>query len=349
MKKLCIVIYGQPPFNDVPHEIDLVVSILEGLRESPVPDTPKDYVKLYTDCWSSEPKERPTINQVADELKAIIAKYDTTIKDIHLDNVNENSQLTADDKQQFISNAVEPIENSHNSSLHGELSQIMQNFVMMSMKEIDSSMALSNQSEDSFNILVNDIINFFYKYEDCKIEKREILTYLNNRYITLQEINNLLLYNHNNSNSLIVLERFGYLGIRTGIDEKEAFELYQKSADLKIVTGMNILKNCYKDGVSTNINQKIFELYQSFVDLGDTFGMISLGNCYKNGFGTEINKQKAFELYQKAANLEDTSGMYNLGYCYERGIGTDIDEKKALKLYKMAADLGNSAAQYNLA
>ncbi|CAB4379672.1 unnamed protein product [Rhizophagus irregularis] len=92
---------------------------IEGLRESPVPDTPKDYVKLYTDCWSSEPKERPTINQVADELKAIIAKYDTTIKDIHLDNVNENSQLTADDKQQFISNAVEPIENSHNSSLHG--------------------------------------------------------------------------------------------------------------------------------------------------------------------------------------------------------------------------------------
>jgi serine/threonine protein kinase len=39
---------GQPPFNDVPHEIDLVISILKGLRESPVPDTPKDYVKLYT-------------------------------------------------------------------------------------------------------------------------------------------------------------------------------------------------------------------------------------------------------------------------------------------------------------
>ncbi|CAB5376874.1 unnamed protein product [Rhizophagus irregularis] len=37
--------------------------ISQGLREEPVPDTPKDYVEIYTECWNGEPDKRPTINQ----------------------------------------------------------------------------------------------------------------------------------------------------------------------------------------------------------------------------------------------------------------------------------------------
>ncbi|CAB5345981.1 unnamed protein product [Rhizophagus irregularis] len=37
--------------------------ILQGLREKPIPNTPEDYVKIYTDCWNIEPNNRPTINQ----------------------------------------------------------------------------------------------------------------------------------------------------------------------------------------------------------------------------------------------------------------------------------------------
>jgi serine/threonine protein kinase len=41
---------GRPPFyNDgKPYDTDLAMNILQGLRETPVPDTPKDYVKIYT-------------------------------------------------------------------------------------------------------------------------------------------------------------------------------------------------------------------------------------------------------------------------------------------------------------
>ncbi|CAB4488077.1 unnamed protein product [Rhizophagus irregularis] len=35
-----------------------------GEREKPTPDTPEDYVKIYTECWDGEPDNRPTINQV---------------------------------------------------------------------------------------------------------------------------------------------------------------------------------------------------------------------------------------------------------------------------------------------
>ncbi|CAB5366368.1 unnamed protein product [Rhizophagus irregularis] len=34
-----------------------------GLRETPIPNTPDDYVMTYTDCWNDKPENRPTINQ----------------------------------------------------------------------------------------------------------------------------------------------------------------------------------------------------------------------------------------------------------------------------------------------
>ena len=39
---------GQPPFCDEPYDIGLAVEILQGYRETPVPSTPEDYVKIYT-------------------------------------------------------------------------------------------------------------------------------------------------------------------------------------------------------------------------------------------------------------------------------------------------------------
>ena len=38
---------GHPPFEDEQYDIGLAVSILQGLRETTVPDTPDDYAKLY--------------------------------------------------------------------------------------------------------------------------------------------------------------------------------------------------------------------------------------------------------------------------------------------------------------
>jgi hypothetical protein len=39
---------GQPPFCDEPYDASLVMEILQGTRETPVPDTPNNYLKLYT-------------------------------------------------------------------------------------------------------------------------------------------------------------------------------------------------------------------------------------------------------------------------------------------------------------
>ena len=38
---------GQPPFKDFPHDVELVMRICQGQRETMVLDTPVDYFNLY--------------------------------------------------------------------------------------------------------------------------------------------------------------------------------------------------------------------------------------------------------------------------------------------------------------
>ncbi|CAB5350360.1 unnamed protein product [Rhizophagus irregularis] len=52
--------------------------ILQGLRETPMPSTPKDYEQIYTDCWKPEPDDRPTIQNVVSRLEEIMVKRNIT-------------------------------------------------------------------------------------------------------------------------------------------------------------------------------------------------------------------------------------------------------------------------------
>ncbi|RGB27593.1 kinase-like domain-containing protein [Rhizophagus diaphanus] len=65
---------GRPPFHNELHDVGFGIEILQGLREKPIPNTPVDYIKIYTDCWNYEPDNRPTINQVIAKLDEIISK-----------------------------------------------------------------------------------------------------------------------------------------------------------------------------------------------------------------------------------------------------------------------------------
>ncbi|CAB4388133.1 unnamed protein product [Rhizophagus irregularis] len=62
---------GQPPFcaDGEHYDVGLIYDISQGHRETVVPDTPDEYVKIYTKCWDGEPDNRPTIFQVVDWLK----------------------------------------------------------------------------------------------------------------------------------------------------------------------------------------------------------------------------------------------------------------------------------------
>ncbi|GES93543.1 kinase-like domain-containing protein [Rhizophagus clarus] len=326
---------GRPPFHDcIPYGIGLAIKISQGHRETPISETSKDYIKIYTDCWNIEPDNRPTINQVIDELKAVIIKENIIIKDFHLYNDNKDIIQSLNNHQP--NSDAEILENNY---YHENSLQVID---FTKTKEIESSMLSNNQTENDFNIIVNDIINILENNSN-EICKQKVLNYLNNQNITLQELNDLLLNNQNNPNYIFLLGEFSYFGIGTDINKKKAFELFQKAADLGNALGMYNLGDCYLNGIETDIDKKkAFELFQKAADLGNANGIINLGNCYLDGIGTDIDKKKAFELFQKAADLENAPGINSLGYCYLDGIGTDINKKKAFELYQKAADLENA-------
>ncbi|PKY54522.1 kinase-like protein, partial [Rhizophagus irregularis] len=82
---------GRPPFHveGEHYDIGLIYDISQGHRETVVPDTPDEYVKIYTKCWDGEPDNRPTIYQVVDLLKAIITKTDIIMENHQLLNEQE--------------------------------------------------------------------------------------------------------------------------------------------------------------------------------------------------------------------------------------------------------------------
>ncbi|GBC07316.1 hypothetical protein RclHR1_07390010 [Rhizophagus clarus] len=227
----------------------LVMQILQGLRETPIPNTSKDYIKIYSDCWNIEPANRPTINKIVDELKAIIIKENIIIKDFHIYDNNKDIQSSNNNQPNLDAKISENSYSFHESSFQDI------DFTMTESKEIESLVSSNNQSKNGFDVMVNDIINFL-ENSDNNIVKQEILNYLNNNDIPFQDIHDLLLDNQNNSDYIFLLGKFNHLGIGADINKKQAFELYQKAADLENAKGINSLGLCYGNGIGTDINKE---------------------------------------------------------------------------------------------
>ncbi|CAB5381506.1 unnamed protein product [Rhizophagus irregularis] len=122
---------GHPPFytEGGQYDIDLALEISQGLGEKPIPNTPDDYIKVYTDCWSGEPVNRPTINQVVERLKTIIEK----------------------------SNVTTTIDTSTNidNSLHGELSQVNQTFDKINISEKELGIETEIDEKKAFDLFIS--------------------------------------------------------------------------------------------------------------------------------------------------------------------------------------------------
>ncbi|CAB4396123.1 unnamed protein product [Rhizophagus irregularis] len=73
---------GQPPFyiEGEQYDVGLALDISQGIRETVVPDTPNEYIEIYTKCWDGEPDNRPTIYQVVDWPNSMITKTDVIIE-----------------------------------------------------------------------------------------------------------------------------------------------------------------------------------------------------------------------------------------------------------------------------
>ena len=62
----------EKPFHDVAHDKVLALRILKGFRPEITEDTPPFYKHLMQKCWHSDPRQRPTAQEIQKLRKKIL-------------------------------------------------------------------------------------------------------------------------------------------------------------------------------------------------------------------------------------------------------------------------------------
>ncbi|PKK73445.1 kinase-like protein [Rhizophagus irregularis] len=328
---------GCPPFCTLPYDVILALRILQGLRESTVPGTSFDYYNLYTECWNSEPENRPSMIEVVQRLKSIIS--------------NPNIMIYYNTSNQYFSE--DSTLNSINSSSNEALSQIIQNFGDVVTKDMATS---SNMNKDIFlkKRLINEIMEIIFNEinkgnSQVMINQYFFNSIINNKVnkITLQEIYNWLLNNQNEPNFVFLLGYFEYHGIGVGENKKAAYNLFKIASENDYtLLAQYYLGLCYEYGSGTVKNEKLaFEYINKLADKDYALAQFKMGYFYHQGIGTKKNLKVAFSWYEKAANNGNLIAMCKLGLMYKNGEGTSKDIDKAIFWYRKSSEKGNQDSQ----
>lgn len=139
--------------------------------------------------------------------------------------------------------------------------------------------------------------------------------------------------------------------------EKDAFDLYERSADLGYVKGLTNLGICYLKGIGVpkdSVNAK--KLFKEASIQKDPDAMFYIAYFKLKGATMNVNDEEYFEAadqlrYVVSVDKTNSDAYYYLGYLYENGFGVDQDYKTASFYYSKAVALSNDTnakAMYKL-
>ncbi|KAF0414656.1 serine/threonine protein kinase [Gigaspora margarita] len=95
---------GRKPFESLRSKEAIIIHIYQGNREKPVEGTDNQYVKLYDQCWDSDPIKRPEIGVVLDVLKALLEN--TKEGTIKIDNPKKKNAKEETTLNRLLENAI---------------------------------------------------------------------------------------------------------------------------------------------------------------------------------------------------------------------------------------------------
>jgi hypothetical protein len=238
----------------------------------------------------------------------------------------------------------------NNSEFQVELSQLIQNFNKINIKEIDP-IALSSEQEkllfeEGFDIIVDEMNDLIYglrsKGHVLKLDKQQINKYFNDHNINSQKFYNWLLNNQISLNSIFLLGYFNYFGIMTSNHKEKAFNLFIKASENDHILAQHFVGKCYSYGDGTTKDEKLaFEYYEKVANKNLPGGQLEIGLCYDKGVSIKKDSKMAFYWYEKSANNGNIIAMYNLGRCYLNEFG-EKNDNKAFELFKLSAEGGYS-------
>ncbi|GBC32767.2 hypothetical protein RIR_jg12164.t1 [Rhizophagus irregularis DAOM 181602=DAOM 197198] len=267
---------GQPPFytEGEQYDVDLAIEISQGLREEPIPNTPEDYIKIYTECWNGEPDNRPTINQVVERLKEIIAKMNITTEN------NISASLNTDNSASEQGHTLAQLyvglcyQLGHGTTKDGKLS--------LKYYEKIASMGCAS-----------GLLRVGYCYY------HGIGTSVNYQKAVMLYKQAANLGNYTSQNNLGVMYEEG-----KGVDKDydKAFELYYKTANSGFSIGQYNLARMYYNGRGVDKDyEKALGLYYRSANSGYNLAQYNIAVMYEYGIGIKKDVNQAIYWYEKSA------------------------------------------------
>ena len=140
-----------------------------------------------------------------------------------------------------------------------------------------------------------------------------------------------------------LLNEFGHCGFKK--DLKKAFEYYEQAAlkenSFAFFCLGHLLDGTNEEGDIMKNEKEAFNLIKKSAELGDKFGTNRLGFLYFNGIGCGQDYAKAFHYFTRSSEMGLAKAFFNLGCCYENGNGVKTDNQKAFENYQKSAQRGH--------
>ncbi|CAH0475731.1 unnamed protein product [Peronospora belbahrii] len=140
-------------------------------------------------------------------------------------------------------------------------------------------------------------------------------------------------------------------GEGTRKNEKKAFELYKKCAEIGIPPAYMNVCNMYTHGIGTKKNEaEALKWLIKAAEAGDPSAKNRLGEYYWHGKGgVQKDQARAIQCWMAAASAGVAMAQYNLGHLFLTGDGVPQDPLQAEALFCKAAEKGFVMAMVNLA
>ncbi|POG59985.1 kinase-like domain-containing protein [Rhizophagus irregularis DAOM 181602=DAOM 197198] len=322
---------GYPPFPSI-SRATLCYRIANGYRESPMNDTPLEYVELYQKCWDNDPDLRPNAEEVYDTLKRF-SKDNSTVDikiNIYSDETNSNSSNILNNENNLQSRSYLTIDDNINELNLAQFTSQISTPSMISSSISEYEKGLRDDLEEIIqNYLKRNKIGWIKTFDFNKVLERyesrskEIFNYLiNNPTLQYYELMLGVFYNRG-------------FGVNKSINI--AFEWYMRSSQQNDFNGYYEVGFYYYLGytVEKNYNERSLEFCQHAVNNGLNIALHFLASCYHQfNYNAQNNSIIAFELFKKSAENGFIPSQYELAECYKNGEGTQKNKIEALKWYK---------------
>ncbi|KAF0544030.1 kinase-like protein [Gigaspora margarita] len=280
-------------------DFNLLNSIIQGKRETVINGTPREFAKIYTDCWQFKSKNRPTINQIYQSLQNI--KLSDTIQIANTSTISsiKNSQNEKKIKLKIDNKGIQELIQTYQEQYDSKIKELeILGTFLKTLKQSDnvlnpfSNSIIINQSKLIFDKIQNTIGELTASSISEKLSE-------NSANIPSLSSNNLEKNSNNfNESPSDKLSSFKFI-----LDLFQYFFKYFDTYEQHNVIGpmlINYFQNNNKNP-TTILNHLINHKHHLYFT-----GII--GFCFQYGIGTIINHKKAIEMYTRATELKDTFG-----------------------------------------